>query len=235
MIKHIIKIVYLRIWKSIILKANSNINSSVLNKGSKSNFKCKITNSTVSFTEINEGCVVQDTKTYGNVTLGRFVTITGPGTVIKALNNTIQIGSFTSIGQNVCIVDFNHNINKCSSAFLNHLVFNDTFVKDIVGQNIIIEEDVFIGSNTVILPGVKIGRGSIIGAGSIVNIDIPRYSIAVGNPIKVKKKRFSDELINLLEDLKWWHWDTEKLNSNKNIFNTDLTLLSTDEIETLLK
>lgn len=51
----------------------------------------------------------------------------------------------------------------------------------------IIEDNVFIGVNSVVLPGVKIGRNSIIGAGSVVTKDIPPFSIAVGNPAKVIK------------------------------------------------
>ena len=54
---------------------------------------------------------------------------------------------------------------------------------------VIIEDDVWIGTKTVILPGVHIGKGAIIGAGSIVTKNIPPYSIAVGNPARVKKRR----------------------------------------------
>tara|TARA_B110000285_G_C15142967_1_gene632348 strand:- start:9481 stop:10182 length:702 start_codon:yes stop_codon:yes gene_type:complete len=233
MIKKKIKSFILNLNKSIRLEGDSDINFNVINHGNSSEFKCKIINSKVSFTEINEGCVIVDSKTYGNVSLGRFVTITGPGTVLKSLNKRIQIGSFTSIGQNVCIVDFNHHIDKPSSSFLNHLVYTDSYFKDIVSDNIVIEEDVFIGSNSVILPGVTIGRGSIIGAGSIVNSDIPRYSIAVGNPVKVKKKRFSEASIRLLEDLKWWDWSIEKINKNKDFFNSHLDKLKNKDIKIL--
>ena len=236
MIRRKIKYFLLNLNKGIQLKGDSDINFNVINRGRNSSYKCKIINSKVSFHEIDEGCVIIDSKTYGNVNIGRFVTITGPGTIIKALNERIQIGSFTSIGQNVCIVDFNHNFKRLSSSFINHLVYRKSFVLDIITKKtLLIEEDVFIGSNTVVLPGVTIGRGSVIGAGSVVTYDIPRYSIAIGNPIKVVKKRFSEDVIEVFEELKWWNWGIERINNNKDLFNTDLNSLSMYQIKKMIK
>ena len=62
-------------------------------------------------------------------------------------------------------------------------------------------------------PGVHIGDGAIIGANSVVASDIPPYSIAVGNPCRVVKKRFDDELIDLLLQFKWWDKDIEEIES----------------------
>ena len=73
--------------------------------------------------------------------------------------------------------------------------------------------DVWIGQNVTILPGVHIGDGAIIGANSVVAKDIPPYTIAVGNPCKVTKKRFDDELTNLLLKLKWWDKSIEEINA----------------------
>ncbi|MBQ3841471.1 MAG: CatB-related O-acetyltransferase [Ruminiclostridium sp.] len=68
----------------------------------------------------------------------------------------------------------------------------------------VIGNDVWIGQNSVILPGVHIGDGAIIGADSVVGSDVPPYTIAVGNPAKPVRKRFGDDLIALLEELRWW-------------------------------
>lgn len=81
----------------------------------------------------------------------------------------------------------------------------------------IIGNDVWIGQNVTILPGVHIGNGAIIGANSVVSKDIPSYHIAAGNPCKIIKKRFSDELIQYLEKLKWWDWEDEKIFNNLDI------------------
>lgn len=63
-------------------------------------------------------------------------------------------------------------------------------------KDIIVEDDVMFGVNCLVLSGVHIGTGSFIGAGSIVNKDIPPYSIAVGVPEKVIKQRFSSEQLD---------------------------------------
>ena len=77
----------------------------------------------------------------------------------------------------------------------------------------IIGNDVWIGQNAVILPGVNIGDGAIIGANSVVGCDVEPYSVIIGNPARVLRKRFDDELIGLLEKLKWWDLETDKINS----------------------
>ena len=68
----------------------------------------------------------------------------------------------------------------------------------------LIGNDVWIGQNATILPGVHIGDGAIIGANAVVGSDIPPYSVAVGNPARVIRKRFDDEMIDLLERFAWW-------------------------------
>jgi acetyltransferase-like isoleucine patch superfamily enzyme len=62
-----------------------------------------------------------------------------------------------------------------------------------IGKRVVINNDVWIGANSIILPGVEIGEGAVIGAGSVVTKDIPRYSIAVGNPARVIKQRTSTD------------------------------------------
>jgi acetyltransferase-like isoleucine patch superfamily enzyme len=74
-----------------------------------------------------------------------------------------------------------------------------------------IGNDVFIGMNVTILDGVTIGDGAVIGAGAVVSKDIPPYAIAVGNPIKVIRYRFSDQVIEKLLKIKWWDFDETKL------------------------
>lgn len=76
----------------------------------------------------------------------------------------------------------------------------------------VIGNDVWIGQNVTIMPGVHIGDGAIIGANSVVAKDIPPYHIAVGNPCNTIKKRFDDELIGIMEKLKWWDKSIEEIN-----------------------
>ena len=76
----------------------------------------------------------------------------------------------------------------------------------------VVGSDVWIGQNAVILPGVSIGDGAVIGANSVVGSDVAPYSIVVGNPARLLRKRFDDELIELLLRFRWWDKSTEEIN-----------------------
>lgn len=75
----------------------------------------------------------------------------------------------------------------------------------------VIGNDVWIGRESVILPGVKIGDGAIVAAYSVVSKDVPPYTVVGGNPARFIKKRFDDDLTTLLLDLKWWDLDAQEL------------------------
>ncbi|MDC7225951.1 MAG: Vat family streptogramin A O-acetyltransferase [Spirochaetales bacterium] len=84
----------------------------------------------------------------------------------------------------------------------------------------IIENDVWIGYDSLIMPGVHIGNGAIIASKSVVVNDVEPYTIVGGNPATVIKKRFSDDIISLLLELKWWDWDAEKISENLEILTS---------------
>ena len=75
----------------------------------------------------------------------------------------------------------------------------------------VIGNDVWIGQNAVILPGVHIGDGAIIGANSVVGSDVAPFSIVIGNPAKELRKRFDNELIELMLKFKWWEKSIDEI------------------------
>ena len=77
----------------------------------------------------------------------------------------------------------------------------------------VVGNDVWIGQNVTVMPGVHIGDGAIIGTQAVVAHDVPAYSIAVGNPAKVIRKRFDDEMIGLLEKFRWWDKDIDEIDA----------------------
>ena len=77
----------------------------------------------------------------------------------------------------------------------------------------IIGNDVWIGQNATILPGVHIGDGAIIGASSVVGSDVEPYTIVAGNPAQFIRKRFDEELTNLMLEWRWWDKPIEEINS----------------------
>lgn len=92
----------------------------------------------------------------------------------------------------------------------------------------VVGNDVWIGQNVTVMPGVHIGDGAIIGTDSVVAKDIPPYAIAVGNPARVVKMRFDDELIDLLERFCWWDRPVEEIDAL-------LPLLSDPDMEEVKK
>ena len=76
-----------------------------------------------------------------------------------------------------------------------------------------IGSDVWIAGNAIILSGVTIGDGAVVGAGSVVVEDVPPYTIVFGNPARVVRKRFSDDIIAALLDVRWWDLSREQVNA----------------------
>jgi len=90
----------------------------------------------------------------------------------------------------------------------------------------VIQNDVWIGYDATIMPGIQIGNGSIIASKSVVVRDVEPYSIVGGNPAKLIRKRFPDEVIDLLQGLRWWDWPIEKITDHLPILTSnDLTQL----------
>ncbi|MEP0916781.1 Vat family streptogramin A O-acetyltransferase [Leptolyngbya sp. DQ-M1] len=78
----------------------------------------------------------------------------------------------------------------------------------------VIGNDVWIGYEAVIMPGVKVGDGAIIAAKSVVVGNVPPYTIVGGNPAKPIRQRFDDDVIQSLLEVAWWNWDIEKITRN---------------------
>jgi chloramphenicol O-acetyltransferase type B len=77
--------------------------------------------------------------------------------------------------------------------------------------DVIIGNDVWIGSKATILSGVTVGDGAVVGARCVVARDIPSYGVVVGNPARLIRKRFSDEIIDRLLEVRWWDWDEARV------------------------
>lgn len=92
--------------------------------------------------------------------------------------------------------------------------------------NIEIGHDVWLGYRATIMAGVKIGHGAIIGSHSVVTKDVPPYTIIGGNPAKEIRKRFSEQDIETLLELQWWHWPLDKITRNVQLLTgNDVTAL----------
>lgn len=137
------------------------------------------------------------------------------------INDKLIIGKFCAIasGTEFVMNGANHRMNsvttypfnifgggweKCTPALADLPLKGDT----------VIGNDVWIGQNSVILPGIHIGDGAVIGANTVVSKHVPPYVIAAGNPVRIIKQRFNEELTSYLLNLKWWDWPAEKIFKN---------------------
>ena len=131
----------------------------------------------------------------------------------------LLIGKFCSIASGTVFIMGPANHRLCSVTTYPFHVFGGLWKErtpDHLSQlpfkgDIVVGNDVWIGRESVILPGVHIGDGSIIAAYSIVTKDVPPYSVVGGNPARFIKQRFSSELTNILLRLRWWDLEEEAL------------------------
>lgn len=123
---------------------------------------------------------------------------------------SFQVGKFCSIADNVSVfLGGEHRIDWITTYPFNVLVPEGSQFSGHpkTKGDVIIGNDVWIGSGAVILSGVHVGNGAVIGARSVVTRDVPAYGIASGNPAKFIRYRFSSEVIEAFEQIAWWDWD----------------------------
>lgn len=83
---------------------------------------------------------------------------------------------------------------------------------------LVIGNDVWVGTQVLILGSVTIGDGAIIGAGAVIRRDVPPYAVVVGNPQQVTRRRFDDVTCDRIQSIAWWSWDPELVASNHRSF-----------------
>ncbi len=149
------------------------------------------------------------------------------------IGDKLIIGKFCAIAKNVKFImnGANHKISGFST--YPFYIFGNGWEKATPKEcdlpykgDTEIGNDVWIGYESVIMPGIKIGSGSIIASKSVVSSDIPAYSIIGGNPAKIIKYRFNEKTIKELLELAWWNWNAEKITENlESIVGCDLSAL----------
>jgi len=158
-------------------------------------------------------------------------------------DSKITIGNFCSIGPNVTFyIGGDHRIDWVSTSQLPAPQFKPTFVKSSKIKEFVkskgdieIGNDVWIGGNTLILSGVKIGTGAVIAAGSVVTNDVEPYQVSGGNPNRLIKKRFNDNLVSRLLNSKWWDLDDKDIDKLSEFLLSNNIELFLDKLAELKK
>lgn len=148
--------------------------------------------------------------------------------------DSLRIGKFCSIACGAKFLFASANHTQASVSTYPFPIFFEEWDLDIGDVtsawdhkgDIVIGNDVWIGYEAVVMAGVTIGDGAIIGARAVVTKDVPPYTIVGGVPARKIRRRFSDDVIARLLELKWWDWPAEQIQRNiKNIQAGRLNLL----------
>lgn len=128
------------------------------------------------------------------------------------------VGSFCSIGSGAAFIMAGNqgHRNEWVSTFPFHFYpdapeFAEAANGYLPAGNTVIGHDVWIGSEAIVMPGVRIGHGAVIGTRALVTRDVEPYAIVGGNPARLLRKRFDDRRIALLLDMAWWDWPDDRL------------------------
>lgn len=149
-------------------------------------------------------------------------TIIGHGTrvngkiTIKGVGK-VELGNFCAIGEDVKIISSNHDSSEVNLQYALQKKMG-LKTKTIIGT-VKIGHNVWIGDSVIILPGVTIGNGAVLAAGSVVTKDVASYAIVGGVPSKFIKFRLDNAKREVLEKSKWWEWSIKKMKENKSFFN----------------
>ncbi len=148
-----------------------------------------------------------------------------------------EIGKYCAVSWNTTINAVGHPADHLTVSAFPYAPYVGNFVHERTQhhQKVIIKNDVWIGANSVIMPGVTIGNGAIIGAGAIVTKDVPDYAIVAGVPSEIIKYRFSEDIIKKLLELKWWDLDPENIKEHIELWSVKFTSHSLTQLEKICK
>lgn len=176
-------------------------------------------------------CFIKNVVTRKNISIGDYTYYDDPDGAedfeahvtyhYEFLGDRLVIGKFCAIARGITFImnGANHRMNSVTTYPFNIMGHGwekcTPTLEDLPFKgDTVVGNDVWIGQDVTVMPGVHIGDGAIIAAESVVTRDIPPYHVAGGNPCRVIRKRFDDALIDYLLALKWWDWDTEKIFCN---------------------
>ncbi|GAO40110.1 putative acetyltransferase [Sphingomonas changbaiensis NBRC 104936] len=128
-------------------------------------------------------------------------------------NASLRIGAFTSIAADVSIFLGGNHHPEWVSTFPFGAMWSEHHHPEqpATRGDVIIGNDVWIGRGAMIMSGVTIGDGAVIGAAALVAKDVPPYTIAVGNPARNVRQRFSPETVDRLLAIRWWDWPDDRI------------------------
>lgn len=143
----------------------------------------------------------------------------------------VQIGRYTTISRGVIFATRSHMdyVSPCQG-IIPGCNFEEMTSSEKSSQ-IIVMNDCFIGENVTIMPGVKVGNGAFVYAGSVVTEDVPPYAVVAGNPARIIDYRFNESQRESLFLIRWWNWEEEKLSTFSKELYGDIDVFIANHIE----
>jgi phosphonate metabolism protein (transferase hexapeptide repeat family) len=160
------------------------------------------------WTEIGDFCTLQ------NVDMGDY-SYCGPHCILQ----NVAIGRFSNIAAMVRLGPTAHPLDRPT---LHHFTyrrmaygFSDTddeaFFAARAARTLAIGHDTWIGHGAIVMPGLTVGNGAVIGAGSVVTKDVAPWTIVAGNPARMIRRRFTPDVAEAMERIRWWDWSHDEL------------------------
>jgi virginiamycin A acetyltransferase len=176
-------------------------------------------------------CFIRNTVSNPNITIGDYTYYDDPEDSENFERNVLYhfpfigdrliIGKFCALARGIKFImnGANHKLNGFST-YPFYIFGNDWETATPEPGDLpykgdtVIGNDVWIGYEAVLMPGVTVGNGAIIAAKSVVVSDVPPYAIVGGNPARLIRQRFGDDMVEALLAIAWWNWDIGKITRN---------------------
>jgi len=189
-------------------------------RGSQVAERCVVGNfSRVDESELEEAVRIDRNNHLYRCRVGRF-SYTGMSTVAMVAD----IGRFCSISWGVSIGGADHDYRRVAQ---HSFLYNDRDglrpipepAYDRFAERLAIGHDVWIAANAVVCRGVTVGDGAVVGANAVVTRDVPPYAVVAGAPARVIRHRFKPEIVDMLQQLRWWNWPDEDIRKSYAILS----------------
>lgn len=187
---------------------------------------------------LSESPAVPDTAALENVQLGRWTEIGANATLQNVVMGdysycgpncifqNVEIGKFANIAAMVRLGPTAHPLDRPT---LHHFTYrrraygfaesDDTaFFAARAARTLTVGHDTWIGHGAIVMPGLRVGHGAVIGAGAVVTKDVEPWTLVAGNPARVIRRRFTPEVAEAMERIRWWDWPHETLKARMSDF-----------------
>jgi len=152
-------------------------------------------------------------------------TVIGSGTringriVVKGAGR-VELGKYCAVGEDVRIISSNHSTDVVNLQHTLAKAIGSAEVREGGRMGVVIGHNVWIGDAVIVLPGVSVGNGAVLAAGSVITRDVQAYAIVAGVPARMVRSRLSPDRIADMEKSQWWNWSIEEMRRRREFFES---------------